>query len=125
MFATRRRLLAVPGCLADPVIQGQEYLTRAACGSGIEAIGQARAVKYLSDHLETPSQGLISPNVQWEVSLGAVARPDIFVYNRFFSPLPGVRPIDGVHIIEAKVKNENPKYDEWRDQVTKQVRSRT
>ena len=109
MYATRRRLLEKPGCLKAPVAQNMVYGKRGYCGNGIEAIGQARAVKFLSDHLETPtpSGGLISPNVQWEMSLGNVARPDIVVYNRFSKDTKGVTPIAGMQVIEAKV-TENP-----------------
>src|SRR5207248_7609236 len=86
-FATRRRLVELPdrpGCLRGPLVQNYVYTVRDYCGGeGVEAIGQARAIKFLSDRLETPSRGLISPNVQWEVSLGRVRRPDIFVYDRF------------------------------------------
>ncbi len=117
---TRRRLADSAACLQRPLVQGDVYTRKNDCNNGIEAIGQARAVKFLSDRLETPSQGLISPNVQWEVTLGTKVRPDIIVYNRFSAPKAGVYLVSGVHIIEAKVTS-NPKFTEWMTQVPNAV----
>ncbi|NEA54273.1 hypothetical protein G3I60_08940 [Streptomyces sp. SID13666] len=108
MYKTRRILKPNPGCF-DNVAPVDGYL-RFTCGPGVEAIGQARAIKYLSDHLESPSQGLISPNVQWEMYLPGNKRPDIFVYDR-------ANPAAGVDVIEAKVKGENADYAQWGTQV--------
>jgi len=123
MYATRRRLLDIPGCLESPTTLGFVYPSRSYCykSGGVEAIGQARAIKFLSDRLETPSQGLISPNVQWEMSLSNVRRPDIVAYNRFSAPRAGVRDIAGVHVIEAKV-TENNDYTDWAVQVDAQIK---
>jgi hypothetical protein len=116
-YATRRRIPSV--CLNQPVVQGNVY-EKDACDNGVEAIGQARAVKYLSDRLETPSQGLISPNVQWEMTLPNRTRPDIVVYNRFSAPTTGVYSVSGVHVIEAKV-TDNAKYSDWPTQLQRQI----
>jgi hypothetical protein len=126
-YATRKQLLAVPGCLAGPLVQNYVYASKKACygGGGVEAIGQARAIKFLSDRLETPSQGLISPNVQWEMTLrdrdtGDRRRPDIVVYNRFPSAVTGVYPVTGVHVIEAKVRDNYDPVD-WANQIDAQI----
>lgn len=106
-YTTRRRLKKAPGCLqaGPPGL----VLRRTACGPGVEAIGQARAVKYLSDRLETPSQGTISPNVQWEMQLPDSKRPDIVVYDRADAAA-------GVDVYEAKT-TENKDYADWGTQV--------
>ncbi|MFJ4095875.1 VWD domain-containing protein, partial [Kitasatospora sp. NPDC089913] len=106
-YTTRRRLKEAPGCLqaGPPGL----VLRRSSCGQGVEAIGQARAVKFLSDRLETPSQGLISPNVQWEMQLPDSKRPDIVVYDR-------ANAAAGVDVYEAKT-TENKDYADWGTQV--------
>ncbi|WP_329138477.1 hypothetical protein OG552_30810 [Streptomyces sp. NBC_01476] len=93
-----------PGLPAGPA-PAQTY-TRRTCEADVEAIGQARAVKYLSDHLESPSQRLISPDVQWEMSLPGGERPDIVTYDRTDAAA-------GVEVIEAKIKGENADYPQW------------
>ncbi|MFF2953379.1 pre-peptidase C-terminal domain-containing protein [Kitasatospora sp. NPDC057965] len=106
-YTTRRRLKKAPGCLqaGPPGL----VLRRSSCGQGVEAIGQARAVKYLSDRLETPSLGTISPNVQWEMQLPDSKRPDIVVYDRTNAGA-------GVDVYEAKT-TENKDYADWSTQV--------
>ncbi|MGW4892751.1 VWD domain-containing protein [Kitasatospora sp. NPDC004240] len=108
LYTTRRQLAVLPGCLG-PTRPGFVY-DRNTCGKGVEAIGQARGVKYLSDRVETPSQGLISPDVQWEMYQPGNKRPDIVVYDRNNAAA-------GVDVIEAKVKGENADYPQWGTQV--------
>ena len=120
LYATRRRLQETQGCLGPIVPPGWVYERRNSCGSGVEAIGQARAIKFLSDRVETPSQGPISPNVQWEMTLPNRSRPDIVVYNRFSAPKTGVYAVTGVHVIEAKLTT-NSTYATWSAQVDNQI----
>ncbi|NUR26918.1 MAG: VWD domain-containing protein, partial [Catenulispora sp.] len=107
-YTTRRYLYAIPGCLAPAV--SNLYPSRRFCSGngGLEAIGQARAIRYLSDHLEPDPTRLISPNVQWEMFQGR-KRPDIVVYDRNNAAA-------GVDVIEAKWE-ENDDYADWPNQV--------
>ncbi|MFI0719154.1 VWD domain-containing protein [Streptomyces sp. NPDC021224] len=113
MYKTRRRLSTSPGCLAPP---NPKWYTQDQCGQGVEYIGQSRAIRYLSDHLETPSQGLISPNVQWELQLGK-NRADIVVYDRDNAAA-------GVDVYEAKT-TENNTWENWPTQVNGYIQQLT
>ncbi len=119
MYSTRRRIKT--DCLVSrPPLGTHIYQTPQECSpsGGIEAIGQARAIKYLNDLLggsPPPTQpgGIIHPNLQWETSLrGGADRPDIVYYDRV--------GVSFAEVIEAKVKG-NPDYEGWARQVGRYV----
>ncbi|MEV4116175.1 VWD domain-containing protein, partial [Nonomuraea sp. NPDC049695] len=121
MYSTRRRIKA--DCLTSrPVLGTYIYQQPNECssGGGIEAIGQARALKYLNDHLgATPPAGqpgaIINPDVQWETYLNnGRDRPDIVYYDRIGTTF--------AEVVEAKVKG-NPDYEGWAGQVSRYVRA--
>ncbi|WP_170313733.1 VWD domain-containing protein, partial [Phytoactinopolyspora halophila] len=117
MYSTRKRIKLQ--CLkARPQLGTHIYQYASECSpnGGIESIGQARAIKYLSDRLgRTPpgveSNEVIDPEVQWETVLGGgMSRPDIVYYDRVGSTF--------AHVIEAKVA-DNQKYEDWSAQVAR------
>ncbi|GAA3140035.1 hypothetical protein GCM10010466_33890 [Planomonospora alba] len=111
MYSTRRRINEV--CLRDrPVLGTHIYQRPSECSpsGGVEAIGQARAIKYLNDQLGVAG-GLINPEIQWEPTLsGGSDRPDIIYYDRAGN--------NWAQVIEAKVK-DNPDYSGWGAQVAR------
>ncbi|MFB9239656.1 hypothetical protein ACFFWC_29695 [Plantactinospora siamensis] len=116
-YSTRRRI--VEQCLRDrPALGTYIYQTTSECSpsGGVEAIGQARAIKYLNDNLGVPPPGnqpggIINPMIQWEPTLnGGSDRPDIIYYDRAGNTF--------AEIIEAKVKT-NKDYDGWGGQVAR------
>ncbi|MFI7702450.1 VWD domain-containing protein [Nonomuraea sp. NPDC049480] len=113
MYSTRRRINEA--CLRDrPVLGTHIYQQPNECSpsGGIEAIGQARAIKYLSDQIGGGG-GLINPEIQWEPTLsGGSDRPDIIYYDRAGN--------NWGQVIEAKVK-DNPDYSGWGGQVVRYV----
>ncbi|MFG1978229.1 VWD domain-containing protein [Nonomuraea fuscirosea] len=113
MYSTRRRINEA--CLRDrPVLGTHIYQQPNECSpsGGIEAIGQARAIKYLSDQIGG-SGGLINPEIQWEPTLsGGSDRPDIIYYDRAGN--------NWGQVIEAKVEG-NPDYSGWGGQVVRYV----
>nr|SBO97217.1 hypothetical protein BN4615_P6733 [Nonomuraea gerenzanensis] len=112
-YSTRRRINEA--CLRDrPVLGTHIYQQPNECSpsGGIEAIGQARAIKYLSDQIGG-SGGLINPEIQWEPTLsGGSDRPDIVYYDRAGN--------NWGQVIEAKVEG-NPDYSGWGGQVVRYI----
>ncbi|TYB64912.1 hypothetical protein FXF51_20965 [Nonomuraea sp. PA05] len=113
MYSTRRRIN--DACLRDrPVLGTHIYQQPNECSpsGGIEAIGQARAIKYLSDQIGGGG-GLINPEIQWEPTLsGGGDRPDIVYYDRAGN--------NWGQVIEAKVDG-NPDYSGWGGQVVRYI----
>ena len=113
--ATRRRIET--NCLnSRPPLGTYIYDNSHECSKsiGIEAIGQSRALKFISDRLgqaSPPGPGnIINPSIQWETSFGRSDRSDIVQYD-----------LDGsnfAEVIEAKVKG-NPTYKGWLAQVSR------
>lgn len=104
VYTTRSRLSPAQGCLRDtPANFEYPDPTYCALSGGVEAIGQARAIRWLSNLLEPGP--LISPNVQGEMGLPKGFRPDIFVYNRS-------NRAAGVEVIGAKLAT-NRDYADW------------
>ncbi|WP_103954569.1 VWD domain-containing protein [Nonomuraea solani] len=117
MYSTRRRINEV--CLRDrPALGTHIYQQPNECSpsGGVEAIGQARAIKYLNDQLgATPPAGqpgaVINPDIQWEPTLsGGSDRPDIIYYDHVNTSFG--------QVIEAKVDG-NPDYAGWGNQVAR------
>ncbi|MCK2218399.1 VWD domain-containing protein [Actinomadura sp. ATCC 31491] len=112
-YSTRRRINEA--CLRDrPVFGTHIYQQPSECSpsGGVEAIGQARAIKYLSDQIGGGG-GLINPAIQWEPSLsGGSDRPDIIYYDRVGNSWG--------QVIEAKV-SDNADYSGWGGQVARYV----
>ncbi|MEU4514514.1 VWD domain-containing protein [Nonomuraea wenchangensis] len=117
MYSTRRRIK--DACLRDrPPLGTHIYQQPSECSAsgGIEAIGQARAIKYLSDQIGGGG-GLINPEIQWEPSLrGGSDRPDIIYYDRVGS--------NWGEVIEAKVQ-DNSNYSSWSAQVVRYIAALT
>ncbi|WP_200827730.1 VWD domain-containing protein, partial [Thermomonospora echinospora] len=108
-YTTRRRLKNVDGCLKSRPDALSHVYRHNKCGQGIEYIGQARAIRYLSDQLE-PGLAGVTPDVQWEMQVGR-DRLDILYYDRTM-PAPNA----AVQVIEAKVTTNND-YAQWPGQV--------
>ncbi|WP_143653313.1 VWD domain-containing protein [Streptosporangium subroseum] len=116
MYSTRRRINDV--CLSNrPAFGTHIYQQPNECSAsgGVEAIGQARAIKYLNDQLGVAAPAVpgavINPENQWEPTLsGGSDRPDIIYYDRAGSTF--------AQVIEAKVKG-NPDYSGWGNQVAR------
>ncbi|GAA3597812.1 hypothetical protein GCM10022419_096440 [Nonomuraea rosea] len=113
-YSTRRRINEA--CLrARPALGTHIYQQPSECSpsGGVEAIGQARAIKYLNDQLGVPipatAGAVINPELQWEPTLSA-GRPDIVYYDRAGNSF--------AEVIEAKVK-DNPDYSGWGGQVAR------
>ncbi|MEU8200630.1 VWD domain-containing protein [Streptosporangium sp. NPDC049046] len=87
--------------------------------SGIEYIGQARAISYLNTKITGGSGEGIHPDLQWETTFGQ-SRPDIIYYKHTLTPQQ--QPF--VQVIEAKVAT-NYKPNDWNTQVKKQIREMT
>ncbi|MEV0346464.1 VWD domain-containing protein [Nonomuraea sp. NPDC050680] len=117
MYSTRRRINSF--CLTARPALGTHFYQSNECsnGGGIESIGQARAIKYLNDHLGVPPPAqpgaVINPDVQWETYLNnGRDRPDIVYYDRVGTSF--------AEVVEAKVKG-NPDYEGWGRQVGRYV----
>jgi len=92
MRSTRSRIRAA--CLVAPHPTPYERGECGGTGRAVELIAQARALQTLNKLDPLRSAGGISPNIQWEVQVGARRRADIVVYDSTSSTDPAVRVIE-------------------------------
>nr|WP_157554172.1 VWD domain-containing protein [Herbidospora sakaeratensis] len=125
---TRARIEKGTGCLLGRLNGPVQLYSKNQCGqngpetnSGIEYIGQARAISHLHEKItgSAPTDG-IHPDIQWETTFGQ-SRPDIIYYDHTLTS-PSAQPF--VQVIEAKVAT-NYNAADWNKQVKKQITEMT